>query len=243
MNDSKSLPNYIIILFFLLFVLPKLFNGDEVQKAVEKVDPYVLATYESYIAYIANEGPRNDSIVPDVNRPDNTVVADCECKGTKQVRTGDGRVFPCPCGASCKCTRIQSEAPSSLPPVEQDLKKKDSVSASTVAIKVLDGIEQISQTGTVCVVFTDPSWCSPCRLLRDKTFPEMARVGYKVVNGLQAGNHICLLDDEHPLYEKYNDMEKVPSFVIFKNGVLVEKFHGYISSVDLADRINAVVNQ
>lgn len=36
---------------------------------------------------------------------------DCECGGTGQIRTGDGRILPCPCGPDCKCKKKAGQVP------------------------------------------------------------------------------------------------------------------------------------
>lgn len=79
-------------------------------------------------------------------------------------------------------------------------------------------------------------------MLRDKTFPELAKVGYVITEKMDKSAHIVVLDDDHPLYDKYGT-GSIPCFLIVKNGKVVEKFSGYINAINLSDKMIKVTNE
>lgn len=79
-------------------------------------------------------------------------------------------------------------------------------------------------------------------MLEDKTFPAMKKVGYIITHKMDKSAHIVVLDDEHPLYDKYGT-GSIPCFLIVKNGKVVEKFSGYIDAINLSNKIIKVTNE
>lgn len=79
-------------------------------------------------------------------------------------------------------------------------------------------------------------------MLEDKTFPAMKKAGYVITSKMDKSAHIVILDDDHPLYNKYGT-GSIPCFIIIKNGKVVEKFSGYIDAVNLAAKIVKVTNE
>lgn len=79
---------YILVLIIIIIGLT-----DFQSKNVYSID---LPRAEGLVAFIVNEYP------PNVPMPE--PITKCTCNGTKQIRTGDNRILPCPCD-NCTCKK------------------------------------------------------------------------------------------------------------------------------------------
>lgn len=119
MSNNTKLLLFLLAIFFFFPDADKNGGGN----AGEKLDKYVAAQYEGYIAFAANEAsPSAPTPAPAPTPPDEKVVK-CQCGGTGKIRMPDGNYVQCSCGPTCTCKKSNGAAPVSAPPVE-DVKKK-----------------------------------------------------------------------------------------------------------------------
>lgn len=92
-------------------------------------NPFEIYMFEGIAAYAVTLQSKDGT--------SDTKIADCPCKGTKKVKSGDGlQVINCPCGDNCKCGQDEKKVetrqlllytdPVSCPPcrvVEKEIKK------------------------------------------------------------------------------------------------------------------------
>ncbi len=91
----------------------------------------------------------------------------------------------------------------------------------------LDAI--ISQGGVVLIDFF-ADWCAPCRNMN----PVLTRIAHK--NGQIVVIKVNI--EDHPAsVEKYN-IRGLPTLLLFKNGILVERISGYRSEKELQEILN-----
>lgn len=213
----------IIIIALILFLPSSSVKSETVKTWLEKTDKYELLTNEGFVAFECNEvAVVNVEVIDD---KDKTVK--CECNGTKQIRTGDNRILPCPC-LNCTCAKSINLTIKDSPVEEVQKKNTDTVQEK----KSVD----INQLTNRCLLFTNPEWCAPCVQIEKNTLPVLIQAGYKI-GSLEEACHITKLDEEHPLYSQLN-IKGIPTFVFIKNGKIVKTMTGYYPANVISDEYN-----
>lgn len=211
----------------LILFLPSTAKTEVQTTWLDKTDKYELLSNEGLVAFSVNESEVQNQL----EKVDE--VKNCECNGTKQIRTGDNRVIPCPC-KDCKCSsKINLNLNSGDAPKEDTQKKNtaDTVQEETDYIPLLDGR---------CILFTNPEWCAPCVQLENTTLKELKKAGYKFGGLTDKKIHIIILDENSPMFEKYAH-GSLPTFIFIKNGKVVKELVGYQTSEVISKEINEVV--
>ena len=222
--------NIVIIgIIALILFLPSSAKTEVQATWLDNIDKYELLSNEGLVVFNANESEIQ-------NQPEKVdEVKSCECNGTKQIRTGDNRVLPCPC-KDCKCSpKINLNLNSGdAPPIQEDTQKKntvDTVQEETDYIPLLDGR---------CILFTNPEWCVPCSQLENTTLKELKKAGYKFGKVTDKKIHIIILDENSPMSEKYAK-GAIPTFLFIKGGKIVKVLTGYQTSAVISKEINEVL--
>lgn len=213
----------------LILFLPSSAKTEVQTTWLDNIDKYELLSNEGLVAFNANES----EVQTQPEKVDE--VKSCECNGTKQIRTGDNRILPCPC-KDCKCTpKINLNLNSGdAPPTQEDTQKKTTdtpIQEETDYIPLLDGR---------CILFTNPEWCAPCVQLENTTLKELKKAGYKFGKLTDKKIHFIILDENSPMFKKYAH-GTVPTFIFIKNGKVVKELVGYHTSEVISKEMNEVV--
>lgn len=77
------------------------------------IDKYTIMAGEGGVAYSIAGIPDTPLPEPTPTPPQPPLITKCDkCKGTKQVKSGDGLIcVPCPCGVNCKCEVVKKAVP------------------------------------------------------------------------------------------------------------------------------------
>lgn len=133
-----------ILLIALILLVPDKVNAPYVYGFDERKN-------EGDVAFFINDYEVADNV--------DVVDKDCECGGTGQIKTGDGRTFPCPCGPDCKC------------------KKK----AGNSGLEMGSARSQEIPYEAYYVVKLTASWCGPCKQWDKSQKGKLKAVGLEVV--------------------------------------------------------------
>lgn len=124
------------LIVFILFMVG--IHSFGLTKNEVKASEWDIYDYEAQVAYASTE-----TITPES-------TTKCDCKGTKQIKTGDGRTFPCPCD-NCTCPKDSGAAPGAT-------EVKDEPQAYLITA----------------------SWCGPCHAFIANEVPKLKKMGYSV---------------------------------------------------------------
>lgn len=216
----------LILLFIIAFTLPS-----------QQVKPstFVDMVLAEGIVAVACNNMNFDKVTP---TPEPKV--DCTCDGTGLVKSPDNVTdIPCPCDGDCRCESSTPPEPTPEPtppdkcgcgcgnPKCQCKPKKNLIETSEDVVKE----KEVHIMDRQILYFHSKS-CIPCIKFNKEQVPELQRKNWGVDE--KRLSYIKKLDyDEYPsLVEKYN-VELIPTFILLKNGVEIDRLTGYYTAAQV----------
>lgn len=124
---------------------------------------------------------------------------------------------------------------------------KECTCGGTGKVKTGDGLsETVCQCGDKCtckktkvktqILYFGGDHCQPCRQMKNKIFPALAKVGWKISPKEGSQFHIIVYEaDNNPkLVEKFK-IESIPLFILTEDGVEVNRHEGIISAAQMGN--------
>lgn len=226
--ENKIVLGIILVVLFL----PSSSKTQDVKTWKDTIDKYELLSNEGFVALKANAELAQATPDKEETKPVAPVVpVKCDgCGGTGVIKTGDGRTLDCP-----KCGTNNSGA-INVTMQEEDSQKK-SIPIQPELYTEPEEIDYIPSLEGRLILFTNPEWCGPCRLLESTTLLELKKANY-TTGSLKEKVHITILDENYPFFKKYCKDGTIPHFVFIHKGKVVRELTGYQSYQTISELIN-----
>lgn len=227
--ENKIILGIILVILFL----PSSSKTEDVKTWQDTIDKYELLSNEGFMAIKINEEVSTNTNDTKPVPPVTPVKCD-GCGGSGVIKTGDGRTLDCP-----KCNQNNSGAINVTMQDEESQKK--SIPIQPELYTEPKEIDYIPLLEGRLILFTNPEWCGPCRLLESTTLSELKKAKY-TTGSLKEKVHITILDENYPFFEKYCKNGTLPHFVFIRKGKVVRELTGYQSYQTISSLIDWNLN-
>ena len=84
------------------------------------------------------------------------------------------------------------------------------------------------------LLFFNAEWCGPCKQIKDKVFPELKKLNWRI--GGDSDCHILPIDaDTHPDLLSKHSIKALPTFLLLKDGKQVGRLEGAVNGKQITD--------